>query len=389
MKKITLTFLVLIGFLIGNSQKPEEIYSIIKVNKPHSFFVTQAKLWWEVTQKDKKNENAWYNYFKANRYAKMTYKQKDTGIAYNSKEWLKESKYLMSADEIKKLISKNIPNTFIYFLVMESDCNNNKKKLEYLQKAYKLQPNNPVIYDEMVVAYEIDGNIIKRKEINNLWHKTNSISSGLLNYNFNVLMSMKQNSVILTFGDNDTYPIWMLQDALGIREDITLLNLSLMLIPEYRNRKFKELNIKQVPSTTVFNKYEEVAEYILINKPKDLPMYIATTSWTSFSKFEDNLYLEGLVLEYSEENLDNIAILSNNFENNYALDYIMHKFDYDMSTSIINRFNINYLPGIIKLYRHYTLSGEKEKALKYKELGLFIAEKAGNEWKNKTTKIFN
>lgn len=389
MKKITLTLLVIIGFLTANSQKPEEIYSIIKVDKPHSFFVNQAKLWWQVTQKDKKNENAWHNYYKANRYAKMTYKQKDTTIAYNPKEWLNESKYLMEADQIITLIKKNIPNTFTYYLILGSNYDENNKKLEYLQKAHKLQPNNPVIYDEMIVAYEIAGNVLKRKEINNLWHKTNSISSGLLNYNYNVLMSMKQNSVILTFGDNDTYPIWMLQDALELRNDITVLNLSLMFIPEYRNRKFKELNIKQIPDTKVLKNYYDIAEYILLNKPKDLPMYLSTTSWTNFSKFEDNLYLEGLVLEYSEKNIDNIAILINNFENNYALDYIMHKFDYDTSIGIINRFNINYLPGIIKLYRHYTLSGEKEKALKYKKLGLYIAEKAGDAWKNKTTKIFN
>ena len=64
------------------------------------------------------------------------------------------------------------------------------------------------------------------------------------------------------------------------------------------------------------------------------------------------------------------------------------QFYYDISYGIVNRNNVNYLPGIIKLYQHYKLSGEEQKANKYKELGMMIADKGGPYWKEKAAEIF-
>ena len=226
-----LTYFILSLFLsinLCNAQKPEVVHSIIKEDKHHSFFVTQAELWWKEIEKNEKNEKAWYYYYKANRYAKMTYYQYDAPDKDTYDSWLDESEFLKERDEITRLIEENIPNTFTYYIVTTDASTNDNKKFEYIQKAYDLEPDNPDTYDEFIVYYEVGGVLDKRKEYNKLWYKSNDISSGVLNYNYNVLMSMKEGAAILTFGDNDTFPLWMLQDVLGIRPDVTVLNISLL-----------------------------------------------------------------------------------------------------------------------------------------------------------------
>ncbi|UCF63291.1 MAG: hypothetical protein JSW33_12075 [bacterium] len=356
-------------FCASEKDQPENVYSVIYVQKPNEWYVKQADLWKTEIDRNPKNAVAWRNYYNAVRYAKFT-------------ETIHTKEKRQKLSEIIDDMGKAIPNSYTYYFLKHK---NDAKvgEIEFLEKAFELDPDQPELYSDFVGHYEYVGNEKKMREFLEKWYHSRDMAPGLLHYNYNVLMSTSKNAILFTNGDNDTYPVWMLQRIKNVRSDVTVLNTSLMMADkQYLERKLMEKGIKvdygKLPAYRSPEFAAALGTYITEIYP-DVPVYYALTVYEKFiESIKENLYIVGLAYKYSKERIDNKAVIKKNI-NNFRLDYLKYDWyseDY-LATSLMDKLNLNYVAGMVNLTEHYHESGEDETAKYWAEEALYLAKKTG------------
>ncbi|MBN2730061.1 MAG: hypothetical protein JXR53_12620 [Bacteroidales bacterium] len=368
--------LIITLFLIAEvaAQQPQKIVSFVIEDHDCDWYKTQSELWQKEIAKDSLNADAWMNYYLASRYKMLLCAEKPF--------YPKDEEYT-NLSRIVNEMKNYVPESYEYNYIVYYNGGKDPSKSKYLLKAYELDPERTEIYADLIVYYEINGKYPEKKSILTKREKKEPASIGMMSWNYNALYPLDKNAIVLTGGDNDTYQKWTLQDVYGIRPDVQVINTSLVLIKEYRDRVFKEVGIVsfdiEMDSSNYLIYNSLIVEHICKNSG-NRPVYIsASMPENHFKTLKDSLYLEGLVYKYSKDRYDNVAVIRKFYEKQMLKDYISAPIQFDNSQPIVNRSNLNYIPAFIQLYDHYKLSGEKEKSEGLAILMLQIAENSGNE----------
>jgi hypothetical protein len=235
MNRFFLLLLLGFTFFTASAQKPEPIYSYGRLLKPISYYKEQSVAWKKVIDENPKDAKAWFYYY----YTKRNLYYNDTTDKRSNHDRWEEIKQLVDA------MGKQVPDSYEYNLCRWMAGGFDMSLLPYLMKANELGEGRTEHYDFMVNIGEIKRDHEQKWKYEKMKYDAGLFSTGLLYYNYNVMMSIPKNGIVIAAGDNDTYPIWALQ-ALGIRKDIMVINTSLILIDEYRDRIFKELGLEKM-----------------------------------------------------------------------------------------------------------------------------------------------
>ena len=257
-----------------------------------------------------------------------------------------------SMDEAVQSLELTAPNSFEYHYYKFVSGNYDVSRVNHLDKAEKLRPNNTDVQIQKVAYHHIMKNDNETKDYLYKLVESKRLDEELKFYAEDLLLSVSRNGTLLTHGFDDTYSVLYTQLKFNVRKDVRVISMDMLQSDEYRTQLMNEGY--KLPKGRIVD-INFIGEFISKNASKKISISL-TAPKEYFMQIQGDLYLSGLAFEYHSQAYDNLPRNERLWTNK------LKKYPvYNSSNDKMRNLSSNYLPMLLILFEYYKKTEELEK----------------------------
>ena len=364
MNKTLCLTLAFVCCALCNAQKAETIESIAANTHDAEWYDRQAQAWQKEVDADSHDQWAWRNLFRATFYYDMF-----TG------GWNDNQDTSRTADVIRRMETA-LPDSYVLSLSKCRFCLSGDTAAtdgSNIRRAIELIPADAYKEDVMYLAAQawLNPEFVPDQETGRLFrlaYEKKAVPERIMRYNWNMLQSIAKNGIYFGNGDNCLIPMKMMQEALGIRKDVTIVPEQFLLRKPWAQDLYRRLDIPHFEYKDDFSDYAQYGQewsdrflgdvVMHIVKKTGRPVYFFSDHANRAVLNDDSLYNEGLLLRYSSHKYDNFAVAMHNVREVYHLEYLAEpNLVYD-SWESSDRMDMNNVALLSHLVGKFCKNGE-------------------------------
>lgn len=180
-----------------------------------------------------------------------------------------------------------------------------EEALEILSRCRDVAPDYEPALTTLCATYLRRGELDEARDVMKTVFDQRLVHRPLQDYAWNMLVGLPEGAVLITSGDNDTFPPLALQAGMDFRTDVIVMNRSLLNVPEYANALFErhphlrpDYNIEGHETKRVGGEVRTLSAALiekLIDEQK-APVYVAATALGPPPLVEPEGHMEGINL---------------------------------------------------------------------------------------------
>jgi len=175
---------------------------------------------------------------------------------------------------------------------------------------------------------------------------------------YNYLMSCEPNAILFTYADNDTFPLWYLQEVEGIRTDVRIVNLSYLTSHWYvrqLNNQVNEAAPVKLPFDT--SKLDEGIRDYLPFVDRGINDYVNVDTLLEFLLSDNRVnqvemqsgeWFNYLPAKKIQMSVDKEAVIANNVVPSAWKDYVVDKMQWEYPQNHVSRAELSLMAIILE-----------------------------------------